>query len=396
MNLDYLLELDKLARDEGRKYSKRRELYAEIVSQKGKHFTGIVGSRGVGKTVLLKQIAIQAKNSFYLSADTIKEGDLFEIIKILIERYRIKLLLLDEIHFQKEYQQVLKKVFDFLEVKLIFTSSVSLSIFESSYDLSRRVKLFYLHPFSFREYLFFKEDISLAPLSLDQIIKKQWPKEYLRYQYLFKDYLKGGLFPFSLQEPDIYPILENILQKIIRKDIPSVAGLQVDELDTINKVLKFIGRSPVDGINFSSLSKNIGITKYKAEQYINLLSKAFVLNPVFPKGTNVLKEPKVIMYLPFRLIYKSYDQAIGAIREDFFVEVMRIKGWNFNYLKTKRGKKTPDFLMKLKDKNIVLEVGGKSKGRRQFKGIKQEEKIILTDSLETEGIKRPLFLMGFL
>jgi len=400
MNLNQFLELDKLAREDGKQYLKKRELHNQIISEKGKHFIGMVGPRGVGKTVLLKQIAIETKNSFYLSADTLEENNLFEIVKILVERYKVKLLLLDDVHFQKEYEQKLKKIFDFLNIKLIFTSSVSLSIFESSYDLSRRVKLLYLYPFSFREYLFFKEDVSLPALTLDKIIKKQWPSEYLRYEYLFEDYLKGGLLPFSLEEADIYSILKNILEKTIRKDIPSVAGLQVDELNDIEKTLKFIGKSPVDGINFTSVSKNVGITKYKAEQYVHLLEKAFVLNPVFPEGTNVLKEPKILMYLPFRLLYKSYDEAIGAIREDFFAEILRMKGWAFSYLKTKRGAKTPDFLIKAEGESIILEVGGKGKGkgkgRQQFKGIKGNKKMILIDSAETDGIKRPLFLMGLL
>jgi hypothetical protein len=37
-----------------------------------------------------------------------------------------------------------------------------------------------------------------------------------------------------------------------------------------------------------------------------------------PKGTNVLKEPKVLMFLPFRLLYSELQQCLGAIREDFF------------------------------------------------------------------------------
>jgi hypothetical protein len=395
MNLSGLLELNELARQEGKRYPKKRQLYDKIVSEKGKHFIGIVGARGVGKTVLLKQIARENKNAFYLSADTLEEDDLFEITKILIERYGINLLLLDEVHFHKNYEQKLKKIFDFLNIRLIFTSSVCLSIFQSSYDLSRRVKLFYLYPFSFGEYLFFKKDITLPKLTLDRIIKKQQLEEYLRYEYAFTDYLRGGLFPFSLEEPDVYPILENILGKVIQKDIPSVANLQVDEIGAIEKVVKFIGKSPVEGINFTSLSKNIGITKYKAEQYVCLLEKAFVLNVVFPQGTNVLKEPKILMYLPFRLLYKSYDEALEAIKEDFFAEMLKMKGWDFYYLKTKRGAKTPDFLVEQKGKKIVVEIGGKGKGKHQFKGITARQKLILVHPPIVDGNKRPLFLVGF-
>jgi len=396
MDFNQLLELDQLAREDGRRYSKKRELYSKVISQAGKHFIGIVGPRGVGKTVLLKQVALEVKDSFYISADTLEEDNLFEIVRILIERYGVKLLLLDEVHFQKDYQLKLKKIFDFLNIKLVFTSSVSLSIFESSYDLSRRVKLLHLYPFSFREYLFFKKDVSLPSITLDGIMKKEWLNEHLRYEYAFVDYLKGGLLPFSLEENDIYPILENILEKIIRKDIPSVAKLQVDELSVIEKTLKFIGKSPVDGINFTSVSRNVGITKYKAEQYMYLLQKAFVLNLVFPEGTNVLKEPKVLMYLPFRLLYKSYQDSVGEIREDFFAEMLEMKEKAFSYLKTKRGAKTPDFLVKEEGEDIVVEIGGKSKGRQQFKDVIVSRKLILTHSQVVEGDRRPLSLLGFI
>ena len=58
MNLNRLLELYELAREDGKQYPKKRELYNQVVSERGKHFIGIVGPRGVGKTVLLKQIAL--------------------------------------------------------------------------------------------------------------------------------------------------------------------------------------------------------------------------------------------------------------------------------------------------------------------------------------------------
>jgi predicted AAA+ superfamily ATPase len=74
-----------------------------------------------------------------------------------------------------------------------------------------------------------------------------------------------------------------------------VARLRVDELGLIEKMVRFVGRAEVDGINYSSFSKNIGITNYKAEMYVEMLSKAFVLQAVFPKGANVMKQPKVLL-----------------------------------------------------------------------------------------------------
>ena len=121
-----------------------------------------------------------------------------------------------------------------------------------------------------------------------------------------------------------------------------------------------------------------------------------ISNIVFPKGTNVLKEPKIVMNLPYRLLYKGYDDAIGGLREDFFDECMKMSGNKINYLKTKKGKKTPDYLIDDNGTNYIVEVGGKGKGVQQFKGIDMKKSIIFADADRFDGIKRPLFLAGFL
>lgn len=396
MNMNELLSLHEKALQDGKNYARTRKLYDWILKQKGKHFIGIVGPRGVGKTVLLKQVALAVDDSFYISLDTLGEEDLYDIARKLVERYRIRLLLLDEIHYQKEYDKKLKKIYDFLNVRVIFTGSVSLSLFESSYDLSRRARLIHLEPFSFRDFLSFKKNINLPSLSLNDIMERKWSTEHLRYEHHFEEYLKGGLMPFSLEEPEPLILLENILKTVMKKDIPTYARLRYDEIGSLERVVSFIGRSPVEGINYTSVARNCGITKYKSEAYISLFEKAFVLNPVFPAGTNVLREPKVLMRLPYRLLFKEYEDSPGALREDFFGEVMRVKAYPFQYLKSTKGAKTPDFLIKTGDEDIVIEVGGKGKGREQFKGISVKKKLILTHKGNLEGIKRPLSLIGFL
>ena len=396
MNISEILELNEKAKDEGKKFPRTRYLFSEIKSELGKHFIGIVGPRGVGKTVLLKQLATSQPDSFYVSVDTIEGLNLYQLSGILADQYKIKTLLLDEIHFCKTYAKDLKKIYDFINIRIVFTSSVSLSLFESAYDLSRRILLRFLYPFSFREYLFFLKDVEISALTIKDIMDDRWTSDHMRFSHLFDDYLQGRLFPFSLEEPDFLTILQNICSKVIRKDIPMVANLQFGDIEKIEKTLAFIGSSEVDGINFSSISRNLGITKYKAELFVKLLAQAFILNPIYPKGTNVLKEPKVLMFLPFRLLYKDWSQCIGAIREDFFAEMLTMKGYRFHYLKTKRGAKTPDFLVEYGNERIVIEIGGKGKGREQFKGIKVEKKLILSHVSEGGSDKKPLSLLGFI
>lgn len=65
------------------------------------------------------------------------------------------------------------------------------------------------------------------------------------------------------------------------------------------------------------------------------------------------------------------------------------------YLKSTRGKKTPDFLVEEDGKEFVMEAGGRGKGRSQFKEYRAESKLILCHSSDTVGIKKPLFMLGF-
>ncbi len=389
-----LIELDKLAKVDGGAYKKRRFAYQSLKTDSEKHFTGIVGARGIGKTIILKQLASEKENSFYISLDTIEE-ELFDIIYRLNREFNKKYFLLDEVHTYRNFDKDLKKIYDFLDVKVIFTSSVALAMFESVYDLSRRIRLFTLYPFSFREYLFFKYGVMLDRLSAEDFYNKNWSIDYFEHSSKFLEYLQGGIMPFSLEEPDPLSILNNILKKIMNSDIPSISRLRIDEVPYIYKLLTFIGRSSVDGINYSSISSNIGITKYKAEQYVELLERSFILQRLFPAGTNVLKEPKILMNLPYRLLYSDFSSAIGGLREDYVVEMLRANGVNPSYLKSTRGSKTPDFIIPFAGKEVIVEVGGKGKGREQFKGIAKTEKMILTASDKTDGIKYPLFMLGF-
>lgn len=121
----------------------------------------------------------------------------------------------------------------------------------------------------------------------------------------------------------------------------------------MGKMLKFIGKSGVDGINYSSISRNVGITKYKAESYLNLLSQALVLHIVFPRGANVMREPKVLFSPPYRLLYNDYEYIIGGLREDFCVEMLSNAKIEFHYLKSTPSSRISLLMQKINVKKLT-------------------------------------------
>lgn len=396
-NYSRLLELHSLAVAEGSRFSERRELFSTIHAEEGKHLIGIVGPRGAGKTVLLKQMTAAIPDAFYLSTDTLDAGtDLFEVVKALSERYAFRTFLLDEVHFLAGAVGALKQIYDFLGVRVVFTSSVALVLHASAHDLARRVRLHTLDYFSFREYLSFRHGESHGRLRVDDLLSGTVKAEYLRAGRHFSNYLSGGLLPFALEELEPLPLLAGTVEKIIERDIPSTLRLHLDEIPILRKLLAFVGRSAVDGINYSTLSANLGITKYKAEQYATAFESAFVLQRIFPAGTNLLREPKVLLVPPLRLLHRPADEAAGGLREDFFGLAMRQAGVGLHYLKGSRGEKTPDFLVEWQGRHIAFEIGGKGKGRSQFKGIKTDQKVILASDVAPSPGRLPLHLVGFL
>ncbi|MDR1523110.1 MAG: AAA family ATPase [Endomicrobium sp.] len=394
MEFNKLIELDRLSKKSIEQYAQKRKLYTELLEDTGKHFVGIVGPRGVGKTTLLKQLAQSMPCSFYISMESF-DGDMFTVIQELKEKLKIVNFFLDEVHAYEKFDNQIQSIYELLNIKVFFTSSTALSMVKYKNDISRRVLLKNLYPFTLREYIEFKNQFQIPSLSFEDFINEELPSNLLSFMQYFYAYIKGGLMPFALEEPDIMPLLRNILNAVIYKDIPRInKNITVAELEIINKLVKFAALSQVEGLNYSSIANNLGVTKYKAEQYVSLLEKAFILQVVWPEGTNVLKEPKILLDLPYRLLYQNFDFCIGGLREDFFVEACRMIGKNIFYLKSTSGKKTPDYI--LPDDNIVFEIGGKGKGRSQFKGIKTGRKIILADSYDNSTDKKPLFAFGLI
>src|SRR6056297_3077673 len=136
-----VVELDDLARKQIRSYPRRRYLYDELIGVPGRPFIALVGPRGTGKTVLLRQLRGEDETSLYVSADTLdRDTDLFEFARVMSEGYGIVHLYVDEIHFLANYQRDLKRIHDFLDVAVWLTSSVSLALTAAEWDLSRRVR----------------------------------------------------------------------------------------------------------------------------------------------------------------------------------------------------------------------------------------------------------------
>ena len=210
-----------------RKFKKTRYLLQEIKKIDQEYFVGIKGLRGIGKTVLMLQLANEIENCVYFSADStfIKQFSLYEITKELIKR-GFKIIFIDEIHRKPDWDADVKTLYDEHEVRIIFSGSSALDITETSSDLSRRVVLKELKPASFREFLNIKKDYEIPIISFEKIIKdKTIVNKYTEVYELFNEYLEYGgvLYPKN----GFFEALESSLRKVILQDLSALRDINI-------------------------------------------------------------------------------------------------------------------------------------------------------------------------
>jgi len=372
----------------------RRYLYSQIDFQS--KIVGILGQRGVGKTILMRQIAqslnLKASKMLYISADNIMRT--LSEIAIEFSAYGGELLIIDEIHKAENFALELKTIYDFVDIKVIFSGSSALEIENAKVDLSRRALFYKLHSLSFREFIAIKYQIDLPVLKLSDIlnshqdiatnIKKEFkPLEYFSYYHDF------GAYPFFTEGEMGYNLrLNEIMNIILDSEIAVIYNVDSDKINTLRKLLHLLCSSVPIELNIQNLAQQSGISRNTLYSYLYYLQKANLIEIIGAnfKNKKLLNKPDKI-YLENINLYNILcsDKNSGSIRESFFVSQIKTNH-SIKY------RNIGDFIV---DDNYIFEIGGKNKSFKQIKDIPNG--YLVADKIEIGyGNKIPLWLFGFL
>ena len=357
---------------------------------------GIVGARGVGKTTFLLQhldkLDVADDKKLYFSVDSIisENASLFEIAESF-SNVGGKVLVIDEIHKYKNFEIELKEIYDFLDIKVIFSGSSAIVLEHKKADLSRRAVLYRVKGLSFREFLEIKLGKKFSKYQLQEIltshisIAKEITKEIKPLQY-FKEYLKVGYYPFYFETPDTYYLkLEETINAVVESDLPMLFNIEPSNIVKLKQLIHYICNSKPYELNLTSLAQKIGINRKTLYLYIHYLSLGDIFLKVLPsaKGDTIFSKPSKL-YLNNTNLNFAYceNQEVGTLREQFFS----------NQVKDVKYSKIGDFLL---NEKYIIEVGGKGKSFKQIKDI--ENSFVVADDIEIGfGNKVPLWLFGFL
>ena len=351
---------------------------------------GLVGPRGVGKTTMMLQYIKEQNNRdiLYVSADDIYFSS-HRLTDLVDEFYKNggKQLFIDEIHKYKDWSVELKNIYDFYpDLKVCFTGSSILDIRKGMADLSRRVLMFSMVGFSFREYLKFEHNIDVRVHSFEEIVNNNISliDSIVHPLPLFREYLQKGYYPMA-KEDNLDIRLGQILNLTLEVDIPQFANLSVTTARKLKRLLLVISESVPFKPNFVSLAGKLEVSRNSLEEYLTLMEDAGLIARLRDQSTGIIGLGKVEkIYLDnTNLIYylSEREPEIGNIRETFFLNQMRVNN-------AVASSTVADF----KIDKYTFEVGGKSKTQEQIKNTSNA--FIVKDNIEY-GYKNVVPLWAF-
>ena len=361
----------------------------------------VKGARGVGKTTMLlqyikKKYGVSSK-ALYVSLDDLYFSE--NKLSDLVEAFVIKggeHIFLDEVHKYPNWSVELKNIYDnYPKLKVVFTGSSLLEILNARADLSRRALVFELQGLSFREYLKFKHDIDLQPISLDDLLANHTQialdihSKFKPLSY-FESYLQLGYYPFN-QDNSVfyYKQLQEIINMILEIELPLLRKTETQLIFKVKQLLYIISQSVPFKPNVSALADKIKTTRKTVMETLIYLSEAGILNMIYKDqfGTSLLQKPEKI-YLEntnFAYALSATEPNIGNIRETFFLnQVSQQHRVSYH--------ERADFT--INDK-FIFEIGGRNKNKTQIVGL--ENAYIVQDDIAF-GVENtiPLWLFGML
>lgn len=384
------------------KYIKSREILA------------VVGPRQCGKTTLLRHIFKDLQKAIFLDFEDREALELFEEdIKSFGELYAKPhdYLFIDELQYAKDGGRKLKYLYDTYRTKIVVSgSSVSALAIQSIKYLVGRIFVFNLYPFSFEEYLSYKEQ-RLYSIYAEDRLSKPIIERIMPY---FSEFCLFGGYPrvvLAGNREEKETVLRNIYNTYFLKEVKEILNLPEDH--KLSKLLTALALQIGSLINYNELCDVTGFNHNELTNYLNVLEKTFITLRSMPfytnKRTELVKAPKIFfMDNGFRnTVIKNFQpirsrQDKGALYENFVASELLKGGHDVKYWRSK-SKAEVDFVIEKRGSAIPIEIKSDLKRPKLSKSFlsfvdkyKPKKSFVLSEKFKERGkvIFAPIFSVG--
>ena len=349
----------------------------------------LTGPRGVGKTTFLLYHA-QNRNMLYLSADNpmLAGIALYDAIKaIFLTGYAG--VIVDEVHFAKDWSVHVKAIYDDFPDHLIWISdSSSLILRKGVADLSRRFVKREMPLLSFREFLFLETGIEYAPFNPFENPLRPSLEPNPGILGAFKKYREIGTRPFY-QESDFAERLLSVLDKTLYFDIPFfLPNITDGNLRLMKAITATLANSTIPRLKVNSLCADWGIGSDKLYRLLEVMESVGLLRIVRLENDKKAKTVGEKLFLSDPAFYPCLSGDIGTAREALVAMLCANAGWT---VEASKDETEGDFTIQKKNgKKISLEVGGARK-------VRKNSDFVIRDDIDYPGSSAiPLWMLGMM
>ena len=361
----------------------------------------IEGARGVGKTTLLLQYLKKqfgnSEEALYVSLDNLWFAD--HSLQEVAEYHSLhggSHLIIDEVHYYKNWQQIIKNIYDdFPDLKIVYTGSSLLKLESGAADLSRRQISYHLKGLSFREYLCFEGNDLQPSVELQVLLKNHADLAEnittgIKILPAFESYLHKGYYPFYKEVFSGYEMrIQQIINQVLESDYPCVEDISFATIQKTKKMLMILAKSTPQTPNMSQLYRELETDRNQGLKMLSILSRSGIMQLLSSKSSSLknMSRPEKIYCENTNIMSALVDNPdIGCMRETFFLNQVTAAGHQVTY------PATGDFLI---DEKFLFEVGGHKKSYEQIKDLPNS--FLATDGIEMGyGNRIPLWMFGFL
>ncbi|MBO4720012.1 MAG: ATP-binding protein [Prevotella sp.] len=363
---------------------------------------GIKGPKGCGKSTLLLQ---HIKETFkgkdldkvlYVSLDNLwfSTHDIIDVIDYHYTHGGTHLFI-DEIHYYKKWQTLLKNICDdFPGLHVVYTGSSMLQLEKSEGDLSRRLTMYEMRGLSFREFLEYEGIMKISSVTLEQLLSEHVSiameiSEKAKILEQFKKYLEVGYYPFyKAVHHGYYQRLQNVANQVIEVDYPNVEDITMSTIRKTKKLLMILAERVPQLPKMNELYKELETDRNQGLKMLYALQRGGLLQLLSDDAKspdNLSRPDKIYINNPTMMYALTPKVDTGTLRETFFCNQL-------SQSHEVRYPKAGDFLV---DRKYLFEVGGKGKNFDQIKDISNS--YLAVDNTEVGYRNRiPLWLFGLL
>ncbi len=336
----------------------------------------LIWARQVWKTTILEILekTLKWKKYFYSFEDDFSKIEFenkndfisyFEL-SLWVDFYKKWYFFIDEYQYVKNWEQILKSLYDDNKIKLKFVVTGSwLWNYnkENKWNLVWRWKEIFIYPFSFLEFLEFKW-VKTKSLKLSKLNSKSI--EYLKN--FFEEFISFWWYPAVVKKKtkdEKIEELEKIITRYLERDISFF--LRDKDFLEFKKFFIYLYSQVWNLVKKEAISNFLWIWVKKIEKYIILLEKTLFIRRVYPFFKQKEKEysslPKFYFWDVWiiNFLEKSFDfrENEWKIVENFiFNEIEKTKKFNSDEIKTykKITKSEIDFIYNSPSLFIAIEV----------------------------------------